>query len=460
MKKGATNIFIAAVLLILNSPLAIADIVVWNGGGDRTSWSDKDNWNPTGVPNDDDDITIDCSCTVIVDEDIKIDGSLTIALGTTLDMGGFQLEIGPKENTASLINHGDITNISTMGVKGDGVVGEGPFVTNYGTITTVLFDIGNNNGGGKVTNETSGTIDLTSTADNSMHLDGTICNRGIITLQGGLMSHGGIIDCGGIFNAALFDLGAGKGDGGATGGPTSIVDQSLSDGNGCVGANSPTPVYVVDGGGTEYTYQGLIDAYDALTDDVNFDLDSSVTSCGISPLPIELLYFSAEVEDVGQVKLEWATATETNNDYFVIERSINGKDWEEVAMIGGAGYSTETLYYTEADAHPHGGISYYQLKQVDYDGTQSYSEIVPVSIRYRTSLLLSPNPTTDSFVIEGEDIEHSEITMTNMLGQKAQISIITNTNEALVQTSMLERGAYLVAINRNGIKDVRKVLIQ
>lgn len=461
MTTATTKYFLAFALLLIITQLSVAATKTWDGGGGDLDWSTGNNWAPNGVPADDDDITIDCSCTVTANGDLVIDGSLTIASGTTLDLDGNKIEFGKNDNTATFLNNGTIQNSSDFKIKGDGLVGAGPFGTNYGTIDVTKMHIGNNDGGGKVTNESTGTINLTSTADNSMHLDGTICNKGIVDLAGGLQSHGGIVECGGIFNAALFDLGAGKGaEGGASGGPTVIDSQSLSDGSGCSGANSSSPVYVIDGGNTEYTYQELLDDF-GLTDTDNFDLDANgVTSCGQAPLPVELLYFSAKVEEEHQVKIEWATATETNNDYFVVERSTSGTDWEEVAMIGGAGNSTETLYYTEADTYPHSGISYYQLKQVDYDGTQSYSEIVPVSIKYRTSLRLSPNPTTGSFVIEGEDVENSEITMTNMLGQKANISIITNTNEALIQTSVLKKGAYLVAINRNGIKDVRKVLIR
>ncbi len=95
-----------------------------------------------------------------------------------------------------------------------------------------------------------------------------------------------------------------------------------------------------------------------------------------SPLPIELLSFSAHAVDNG-CELEWITATETNNDYFTIEKSYNGKEFEEVIKVKGAGNSTQTQYYNLVDAHPYTGVSYYRLKQTDYDGMYAYSDIVP-----------------------------------------------------------------------------------
>lgn len=100
---------------------------------------------------------------------------------------------------------------------------------------------------------------------------------------------------------------------------------------------------------------------------------------GISnlPLPIELIDFRAELIR-SQVELTWETLSERNNDYFVVERSDNSLIWEPVAYASGAGNSSSRLFYTAADEEPLTGISYYRLKQVDYDGTFSYSE--PVSI--------------------------------------------------------------------------------
>lgn len=107
----------------------------------------------------------------------------------------------------------------------------------------------------------------------------------------------------------------------------------------------------------------------------------SNTSCSFDPivLPIELLVFSAKPID-SQVRLNWSTATELNNDYFTIERSVDGSNWEVVDLVKGQGTTAQQSDYELMDTRPFSGLSYYRLKQTDYDGTFSYSSIVSVSV--------------------------------------------------------------------------------
>ena len=120
------------------------------------------NWNPNNVPAAGDDITIDCSCSIIVSAYLIIDGSLNIAAGTTIDMGGKELEIGKTNNNAIFSNDGTISNCLKVKAKGTGSLPEGPFATNTGTLTALKFEVGNNNGGGVVTNTATGIINVTA----------------------------------------------------------------------------------------------------------------------------------------------------------------------------------------------------------------------------------------------------------------------------------------------------------
>ncbi len=113
-----------------------------------------------------------------------------------------------------------------------------------------------------------------------------------------------------------------------------------------------------------------------------------------TPLPISLLNFNAQVV-LDHVDLTWSTATETNNDFFTIERSENGIDFKELAQLPGAGNSNQLLNYKLIDEQPYDGVSYYRLKQTDYDGKYSYSEIRTVDISATTvqnNLSVYPNP--------------------------------------------------------------------
>jgi hypothetical protein len=116
-------------------------------------------------------------------------------------------------------------------------------------------------------------------------------------------------------------------------------------------------------------------------------------------LPIELLYFNAHAKD-DKVELVWATATEINNDYFTIERSSNGTDFEEILKVYGVGNSSETIEYFDVDYEPLDGKSYYRLKQTDFDGMFTYSKLVSVvfkgveGVGELAEMKVFPNPST------------------------------------------------------------------
>lgn len=105
----------------------------------------------------------------------------------------------------------------------------------------------------------------------------------------------------------------------------------------------------------------------------------SVGKKAVISLPIELLSLSAN--NMGKtVDLNWATASELNNDYFTIERSVDAVNFQQIKNVDGAGNSTQTLLYSAVDNDPLSGISYYRLKQTDFDGKYSYSKVVSVYI--------------------------------------------------------------------------------
>ena len=118
---------------------------------------------------------------------------------------------------------------------------------------------------------------------------------------------------------------------------------------------------------------------------------------GNNPLPITLLYFTAEAMQDG-VELKWATATETLNDYFTIERSKNGFDFYPVVDVEGKGTTQELNRYAAVDENPYGGLSYYRLKQTDFNGDFTYSKIVSVTREHSpegVEVVAFPNPVYD-----------------------------------------------------------------
>lgn len=139
---------------------------------------------------------------------------------------------------------------------------------------------------------------------------------------------------------------------------------------------------------------------------------------GCSPLPVELLNFDARCISTGQIELRWQTASEVNNDYFTIENSIDGISWTEIKEIKGAGNSNTLLTYSTVDEQPFTGISYYRLKQTDFDGKFSYSSVKDVNVvNEKPSVMIYPNPSQDIVIINGDEAELDQTKIVNLLGQ-------------------------------------------
>lgn len=169
-----------------------------------------------------------------------------------------------------------------------------------------------------------------------------------------------------------------------------------------------------------------------------------------SPLPITLLSFYTEIVD-RRTELFWQTAAEKNNDYFLIERSQDGVEWEIIDKIEGAGNSAELLSYHTYDLYPYRGVSYYRLKQVDFDGKYSYSVIRSV---YNTDeLMVLPNPSTGIFGIGGMP-KHQENTI-SVLDISGKVLEQHSTEEESFQLNLTQRtgGIYFVIIN--GLESIK-----
>lgn len=142
----------------------------------------------------------------------------------------------------------------------------------------------------------------------------------------------------------------------------------------------------ISGSGTVYTPstdlddtgigEGAVQPIDNLDGDSFGEIEEFVTGGGDTPLPVELMYFTATND--GEINLSWATATEINNDYFVVERSEDGAYFYEIGRIKGNGNSTNLNSYNFVDKFPFAEVAYYRLTQFDYDGQSETFQIVRV----------------------------------------------------------------------------------
>lgn len=189
---------------------------------------------------------------------------------------------------------------------------------------------------------------------------------------------------------------------------------------------------------------------------------------GGSELPIKLASFEAEyIAEDNWVKVDWETQVEINNDYFLVQRSIDGLEFEDVAEVDGAGNSTITLAYTAYDQNPPRGMVYYRLKQIDFDGKYSYSEMVPVMITgeyAKTDVKVYPNPAS-SFVnidmqTEARDIKVMVLTLGGAMVQYQEATHPGGAFKARVDLSdALSNGQYIVRISYGETETVKKLMI-
>lgn len=187
---------------------------------------------------------------------------------------------------------------------------------------------------------------------------------------------------------------------------------------------------------------------DAFTTRAGWEATIAPMSCsGTVVLPVELIHFSAE-EETGRVHLNWATASELNNDYFTVERSLDGQQWEPIMMIPGAGNSSQVIHYTGVDEFPLDGWSYYRLKQTDFDGTFAYSQVVAVELGNvgGSEVNVYPNPTTGQLTLSGAEVELTEIQVLDVLGQDvtSSLNIVRRDQQIKLDLTGLPSGIYMV----------------
>ncbi|WP_460499884.1 T9SS type A sorting domain-containing protein [Hymenobacter agri] len=116
-------------------------------------------------------------------------------------------------------------------------------------------------------------------------------------------------------------------------------------------------------------------------------------SLGSNPLPVELTAFSAQRQPDKAVSLKWNTASEKNSARFEVQRSLNGREYLQVASVAAQGASTQATAYAAFDKNAPAGRLYYRLRQVDLDGSSAYSPVVTVaSADESTKVELYPNP--------------------------------------------------------------------
>ncbi len=178
-----------------------------------------------------------------------------------------------------------------------------------------------------------------------------------------------------------------------------------------------------------------------------------------SSLPVSLTNFTANVSR-DKVFAEWSTTSEINNDYFTLERSQSLAKWEVVTQVKGSGNSTEVLFYQAIDNHPISGLSYYRLRQTDYDGQSTLSKIKKVN--YRTEKIpIYPNPADQQLTIEISEAEDHNIILLDPRGRKIECSLKGSGNKVTLDMTDVSAGIYFLFVTSSiGVEWNEKIIVQ
>lgn len=173
-------------------------------------------------------------------------------------------------------------------------------------------------------------------------------------------------------------------------------------------------------------------------------------------VPVTWLDFSvsADERNQGSAYLEWSTAEEVNNEGFEVERSRNGRTWEQIGFEEASTRTTNQHNYEYIDLNPNEGINYYRLKQVDYDGAYEYSVVRSINLKGDESTFeVFPNPSYDGFLnleIEKETAENLDLIIMDLSGRKvySQKAIADRgINQISLNTSDLSPGTYVIKLS-------------
>jgi len=186
----------------------------------------------------------------------------------------------------------------------------------------------------------------------------------------------------------------------------------------------------------------------------NFVSDYPVLSGPCTVQPVNLVSFTATVNNNSAVYLKWQTASEMNNSGFSIQRSADGSsNWQEIGFVKGNGTSTVSHQYSFTDFSPLSGNSYYRLNQKDYDGNSSLSPVVVAVLSNSAKISLYPTITNGKLILSVSDnslLNTSFLIMDNE-GRVVMKDKISSGNQ-MIDVSNLQKGMYFLKMENGAAK--------
>jgi hypothetical protein len=181
----------------------------------------------------------------------------------------------------------------------------------------------------------------------------------------------------------------------------------------------------------------------------------------LTPLPVSIIDFSAKANQAN-IEVKWSTASEKDNSAFVVEKSIDGQVWSAIGTVKGAKNSNVVNNYGLVDFKAVAGVQYYRLKQIDLDGTVTYSKAIAVNFSKASSLSVNlfPNPAKDALNITTENNASGEVNIQilNSMGESVYNQVV---EAGLVQTIDIASfipGVYYVTVIAEGESKIIRLL--
>ncbi len=177
-----------------------------------------------------------------------------------------------------------------------------------------------------------------------------------------------------------------------------------------------------------------------------------------SVLPISLTSFNAYKKN-DAVELKWSTASEINNDYMAVERSADGREFTEIGRVNGVGTSNDINNYAFMDKKPFTGVNYYRLRQVDFDGTSVYHQVLSVNMESaHKGIQLAAYPSQVNEVLNARWSNGKSSTILRILDlngrELKRYSVPSGTVDYEISVNGLLAGMYLLQANQNGVVEV------
>lgn len=176
-----------------------------------------------------------------------------------------------------------------------------------------------------------------------------------------------------------------------------------------------------------------------------------------APLPVELTAFDGKQVD-DNVELTWTTNSEINNNYFEIQKSTDGFVFQAIGQVSGHGNSSSIHNYTFTDESTRSGKYYYRLKQIDFDGTFAYSDIIVVESKLKSEIIFYPNPATTA--VKFKNVKASEFTA-KVYGVSGELLLEeTLDSHKFLNVSFLESGYYILETTEEGVLSRSQLIIK